>query len=265
MAGQRTRSTIRHLVIAALAVSVAAAVSGGGAFAQAAKRVSVHDFRPLAEAHLELVKQSRSLVTFEDTYYEYKDGMSITAWKRDSLQHNRFSPLIGIPSRTLVFDYSADEIANTDVLFAKLLSKYHSDFANNEFRLLREGQWLHILPKAGKNANGERIERVSRLDVRVTFPDAERTVAATIQLLTDAVKTASPSNLLFGMGGGNLFTQAKVRTGAQNEIARHVLMRVLESTGQRITWRVLCTFDPSPDRREDILDRTCGLNFDVLR
>ena len=45
-------------------------------------------------------------------------------------------------------------------------------------------------------------------------------------------KTAAPStNILFGVGAESLLAQTNVRTGAQNEIARHVLMRVLESTG----------------------------------
>ena len=150
------------------------------------------------------------------------------------------------------------------MLFAKLLTIYHVNFFENEYRLVREGQWLHILPKADKNAKGELTQRPSRLDVRVTFPEAERTVEATIKLLVETIKKTTVTNLLFGVGAESLFDRTKVRIGAQNEVARHVLMRVLESTGYKVTWRVLCTFDSTPDRRTDIGDGACGLNFRVL-
>src|SRR5688572_29181272 len=113
------------------------------------------------------------------------------------------------PRRTLVFDYSAADMANPDVLFAKLVSNYHLNFFENEFRLVREGQWLHILPKAGKNARGESVERASRLDVRVTFPEAERTVEATIKLLIEAINKTASSNILFGAEGKSCSTERK--------------------------------------------------------
>ena len=261
-------SVIRPLVVAALTVGVAAGVSGAGASAQAVRRVSVTDTRPLAEAHRELVEQTHSLVTFEDAYYEHKGELVDYRPEVHPLNPARNSPQTWFaPRRTLVFDYLAADAANPDVLFAKLLSHYHVQyFDSSEYRLVREGQWLHILPKAGKNAKGELIDRASRLDVRVTFPEAERTAEATIKLLVDTInKTASPTtDILLGAGGEKLFNRMKVETSAQNEIARHVLMRVLESTGLRVMWNLLCTFDSTPDRRTGIGDGACGLNFILL-
>ena len=40
-------------------------------------------------------------------------------------------------------------------------------------------------------------------------------------------------------------------------------MRVLESTGYRVTWRVLCTFDSTPTGRTDIGDGGVVLNFKI--
>jgi len=259
-------------------MGVAAAVSGRGAHAQAGKdkRVSLTDGRPLSEAHLELVQQARSLVTYEDAYYEYKGDLDFSyvagpvQLKRDgspTVIDSLFSrPRWSQRPRTLVFDYSTADLANPDLLFANLLSTYHMNFAENEYRLVREGPWLHILPKAGKNAKGQLIERPSRLDVRVTFPDAERTADETISLLIKTINDTTSSNILFGVGAESLLGRTKVRAGAQNEIARHVLMRVLEATGQQVTWRLLCTFDATPDKRTDIYvnDGACGLNFRVL-
>jgi hypothetical protein len=263
-----TKSAIGHLVLAALAMGVAAAVTGTSAYAQANKRVSVYDSRPLAEAYLELVKQTGSLVTFEDAYYEYKGEMVDFSSEVHPLNPARKRPeLLFAPlRRALVFDYSGADVAKPDVLFANLVSTYHRNSFENDFRLVREEQWLHILPKSSKNAKGERIERTSRLDVRVTFPDAERTVEATIRLLVDTLnKTASLSTrILFGVGGERLFGATRVRAGAQNETARHVLMRVLESTGHKVPWVVLCSFDPTPDRRTGDITDSCGLSFTVL-
>src|SRR5688572_6434920 len=134
------RSMIGHLVIAALVVTVAAVVAGRGVYAQADKRVSVHGSRPLAEAHLELVKQTRLLVTYEDAYYEYKgDLFDFSLESGRSVQLNRdgsptvvdtlFSAQMWFaPRRTLVFDYAAADMANPDLLFAKLVSNYHLRF-----------------------------------------------------------------------------------------------------------------------------------------
>ena len=266
------------LAIAALTVGVAAGVSGAGASAQAVKRVSVYDPRPLAEVHAELVQRTRSLVSFEDAYYEYKGDMFDFSREAPAVPLNRdggptvidslFSPRNWfVPRGTLVFDYSMAEAANPDVLFANLLSHYHFQYFDYpEYRLVREGQWLHILPKASKNARGESVQRASRLDVRVTFPDAERSAGATITLLVDTINKTSPptTNILNGGGATNLFARTTVRTGAKNEIARHVLMRVLEATSRKVTWSVLCTFDSTPDKRTDISDGACGLNFRIL-
>ena len=266
------RSAIRPLVVALLTAGVAASVTGRSAYAQADKRVSVYDFRPLAEAHAALVMQARSLVTYEDAYHEnpgqFAFGLQArpSPNRREGRQVWELRPVWSAPPRTLVFDYPAADLANPDVLFANLISQYHKSLSDDEYRLLREAEWLHVLPKASRNAKGELIERASRLDVRVTFPEAERTVESAIQVLIDTVnKTPSPATfILFGGGADSLLARTKVRAGARNEIARHVLMRVLEATGQKVTWSLLCTFHATPDRRPDISDGACGLNFRAL-
>ena len=257
------RSVVWHLVVAALTIGVAAAASGSrGVYAQAGKRVSVYDARPLAEAYLELVKESRSLVSYEDAYYEYKGDLFDYRSESHPLQANRNSPQMWFaPRRSLVFDYSASDLSKPDVLFANLVSNYNVNYFENEYRLVREGQWLHILPKAAKNPKGEIIDRASRLNVRVTFPDAERTVETTIKLLTDTINKTESTSILLGVGAERLLDKTKVRTGAQNEIARHVLMRLLEATGRKVTWSLLCSYDATPGKRTELNDGACGLNF----
>lgn len=259
-----TPLVIRSFVVAAAALITAIGVSRSVVDAQSQQRVSVYGTRPLSDALLELEKLHRWVVTYEDPYYEYQGEMVDFRPQIGPSSGPRARPMLFPPRRAFVFDYPTTDVATPDILVANLVSRYHNQYGDYEYRLVREGMWLHVLPSASNNTKGVWTPRASRLDVRVTLPNAERTVEVAIRSLVDAVNQATAgSNITLGVGGERLFDRVKVRT-RDNEIARHVLMRVLESTGRRFRWHLLCTFDETPGKRTDFNDGLCGLNFTDL-
>lgn len=240
-------------VVLVLMVTVTGSLFGAGADAQAkTETVSVFSERPLSDALLELEKRHRWVVTYEDAYYEYQ--ADLVDFSHEVRNANRPTPPIWFaPHRTLTLDYRFSEIAAPEAVLARLVQTNNLFLLDYEYRLLRQGMWFHVVPAASKNAKGQLTPRGSRLDALVTIPNAERSVEGLIGAVIQAANKVSGTNIVFGMGPKNVFTQTRVRTGAQNESARNVLIRALEATGRRVTWHLLCTFEG-----------LCGLNFRVI-
>ena len=82
-----------------------------------------------------------------------------------------------------------------------------------------------------------------------------KSVEQAITLLVQAVSKASQTKIEVVSGPASLFSRTMVRIGAQNEIARNVLVRALEATDRKLSWQLLCSGGS---------DKSCGLNFVVV-
>jgi len=252
-------SRLKCSAILALAVVFGIpAIVGGRLSAQSqSARVSVAGPRPLADAVLELQQRHRWVITYEDTYRDYQ-GDLIDVTMSVHKKYDPKKPKIWMnPQRALVFEYPLSDTANPQVVVTRLLEAYHAiDHGIYEYRLVADGTRLHIVPAASKNAQGDFISRRSRFDTRVTIPEAERSVAETVSLLVQAVNTASQTEIKVFVIPANLFSRTMVRIGAQNEIARNVLVRALEATNRKVSWQLLCMGGSD--------SKNCGLSFVVV-
>ena len=221
------------------------------------KNISVFGARPLSDALVELEDRHHWLVTYEDAYYEYQPDLEDrTAAVSRAAEPSKGARFFFAPIRPFVFDYQTADVPTPQTVLANLVESYYTMHEDYEYRLLRQGLWLHVIPASSRNAKGERVSRRSRLDVRVTIPDVERTVEETLDEVMAAVGAASGIRLGGPSWAMDLLKQTHVRTGAQNEIARDVLMRALEATGRKVRWHLLCNASPAPP--------SCGFNVRMI-
>jgi hypothetical protein len=121
-----------------------------------------------------------------------------------------------------------------------------------EFKAVQLGDGgFSIVAERVDDQNGGIVTSVSPLDLRITMPEEERTMADTLAVLIRAINATSKIPVVRPtIGGKGHFDIVRVRVGAQNEPARDVLSRILRVPGQpKFSW----TLDYMPDLRTYVL------------
>jgi hypothetical protein len=201
--------------------------------------ISVIDGRPLSAVISQLETRYGWTITYEDPPYESPfDVDDVTS--QVARDPKNFKGKVLVP-RTREFDFkypNADQSQAEAVLTA--LVRDYNMVNLDRFRLLRTDKFFHVVPSVSNDKTGQPTERQSRLDVRVTIPDADRSVLETVELVVTQVRERSGAPLVAGRLPINLLSQKRLRTGATKEPARDVLVRALTSTGRDLTWRIPC-------------------------
>jgi hypothetical protein len=203
-------------------------------------QLSILDARPLKAAIEQLESRYGWIITYEDPPYEnitdLDDVTSRVAKNPDPKKGKVLVPR----QRGFEFKYPAASEPRAEAVLAAVIRDYNMASNNDGFRLLRTGNIFHVVPSVSDNKIGLPTNRQSRLDVRVTIPESDRSVLATVELVLAQVRELTGVAVVMGRAPTNLLTQKKLRTGANNETARDVLLRALTSTGSDFTWRMPC-------------------------
>ncbi len=99
------------------------------------------------------------------------------------------------------------------------------------FKVVRLGDLGYgIVPTNIRNASGQFVSALSPLDAPISFPAGNRRLGETLRLIAKAIGDATGQKInaqITAPGFNSIFDQAKSDAGAQNEVARNVLARVL--------------------------------------
>jgi hypothetical protein len=96
------------------------------------------------------------------------------------------------------------------------------------------------VPTVSNNTIGNRVNRQSRLDARVTIPPADRSLLEVIQSVIAQVREQTGVHVTLGNVPENMLRQKRVSFGTTNQRARDVLVQVLAATGENLSWRLQC-------------------------
>ena len=207
---------------------------------------SVFEARPLAAVIDQLERRYGWIITYEDPPYENAadlDEVTLDVVK----DPKNFKGKVLVPRRRRFdFTYPKDDQSRAEDVLTAVIRDYNMAGNNDGFRLLRTGTLFHVVPSVSDNKIGLPTNRQSRLDVRVTIPDTERSILETLELVVAQVRELTGVPVVMGGVPQNLLRQKKLRTGATNEPARDVLVRALTSTGRDLSWRLTC--DPGATR-----------------
>jgi hypothetical protein len=224
----------------------AAAIASASAWQNQSVEINVNDPRPLAMVEA-LERRYGWTVTYEDPAYLHASDLADLSYrvhKDDAPTKPRILGVRGGPFRfTYMIPSEAAEPQQRTLLDA-LLEQHHLSGNPGIFRVLRTGTVFHVVPSMRKGPDGVLEARGSILDAKISVADGERTVFDMFEEIVVAVNRSSGVKVMTGIVPMNLFMQARVAGGAQNESARTVILRTLESTKWKFSWQLL--HDPTP-------------------
>jgi hypothetical protein len=183
-------------------------------------------------------------VTYEDPPFIYNtDVADRTVPELRNGPHRSISPVAAELSATYPVSPLTHKPDNPASVIQLLLDLHAARGNPGVFRLIQGAdQTLHVVPSQIKNTNGALTNVTPLLDAKISFPERERSAGETLEAIRAAISQTTGQTVLIGAVPTNLFVQQRLRQGAANETARDVLLRTLDATGRKLSWRLL--YDP---------------------
>jgi hypothetical protein len=110
------------------------------------------------------------------------------------------------------------------------------------FTFFLDGEFLHVVPTRTRSSSGEWIAQSSILDAKITIPEERRTVAHLFELLCQALSKTSGIAVHDSFYPLNAFYNMQTSLGANDEVARDVVVRMLRAFRLKLTWSL--NYDP---------------------
>jgi hypothetical protein len=208
--------------------------------------VSGNGARPLKSAVEALERHLGRTVTYEEGPWLYAgDVVDITERVRTVQGPTKRRTLVprGGPfafARSL----SADKRESPGELLAALLADYRLTEYPGVFGLVQTGDVFHVVRVMSKNAQGQLERREPLLDALVTVIDGELDAAAMTEAILADVSRVNGVRVFSGTLPINLFSRTRVRGPSAGETARAALVRVMEATGRKLSWQLMCDAGP---------------------
>ena len=178
----------------------------------------------------ELILRHRFRITYEDPRYpNLADYVDITEQVGVPVPDKR-SRILWLKNRQMSVDL--DTSRGAEGMLNQIVSAAAGVHPEAKFRVVKKGNWYHVIPAAG-----------SLLDTHISLPDKMRTVGEALHEIAAAVKSASGQAIDYGCCGGQEPDEPRYPVHANNERAREVMTRLLDSIaaaghGER-TWLIL--------------------------
>jgi hypothetical protein len=242
--------------------------------------VRVDDARPLEKA-AEIIQMRYGVpIFYEDPNYAYR-GDLVDKNSEYRRTHpgvaTSFAPKGGTLSLDLPGPVEAVSKATITGLLQSLLDQHERNGNISQFKLMDTGEGIAIVPTATRDKLGSLAPDRSLLDLRISFPEEERSFDQTIEVFCQAVSAAS-SGIEVGYVGQPV-KRLLVRAGATNEIARDVLVRIFanmhpegvsSSPAIRVSWRLFSAIESGNSysyllRLDAVLVERPGANGTVTR
>jgi hypothetical protein len=216
--------------------------------------LAVDDPRPVASAVLELMQRHPVVITYEDAVYAYTDDIKdVTEEVR-----NPASPRSDSGYRVLVpvggplhvsYDVSSqtNKPADLAAVLSSITQSKNSMPTGGRFRIVQAGDVFHVIASQERDAGGRWIDHASPLDLPITLTTEKVSGSQAIEaILKEVASRTGVEFTVITMGGRNLMSQFNGAVQAQNEVARDVLLRTLQSMNHRLSW--LMYYDVSMKR-----------------
>jgi hypothetical protein len=231
-------------VVMASSVAIEHATTGLPRQAQT-PTISVTGSRPLSQAIDTLERQYHWSVTYEDPVYSYVgDTSDVTREvRRDGKDKPRVLVPRGGPFSATYVAASESGMPDPLIVVRRVVAAYNASGFPGQFRTLRNGSMIHVVPTGAKDYYGLLQSSGSPFDAKINIPRRDRTVLATVEEFAQAVTAAAGIHVGFALFPANLLANTRVQIGADGEVARDVLARTLAATGQPLSWHLL--YNPS--------------------
>jgi hypothetical protein len=206
----------------------------------------VDDPRPVAKAIELLTERYSQVITYEDPRYEYEgDIRDVTLEVRRDLDRyppgqapKVLVPISGSLDITQPLSPNTGEPENWVSTLRLVVDSHQSGAAGGRFRVERVGAVLHVIPTETRDSHGEWIKQASILDVTISITPQELSGSEILEAICNAVSKATGLDVRSGARPTNMFLDYRGQLEADNETARSVLTRALQSINNRLTWQI---------------------------
>ncbi len=193
------------------------------------RKLSVDGGRPLYQAIAQLHNLNGWLISYEDPPFEHPGDLEATA---PTAPPGPPTTRTHISPRHMKMEITYQEsktgaIEEQRKIVDDIVAQAVAAGAGN-FRVYHNGQFSHLVPVSVRKVSGEMEKVTSICDVKVSLPQATRTLWDSVGLILSEVSHTSNIPVTLGMFPTNLFLQRRYQTEAQDENACDVLDRVLE-------------------------------------
>jgi hypothetical protein len=189
--------------------------------------------RPLSKA-ADLVEIRYGIaVSYEDAMYAYEGDVVDKTDPAYKSKHPEAKVLIPKPGRLEIAlpKAPATQAVSLSTILQAIVDQHLSKGNAGQFKVIPIGQGYTIVPESVRNSAGVLIPDASPLDVRISFPEMERTAFDALSAICQAVSAASARRVVVpATPPGGLLVNQVVKLGASNETARDVLARLFANT-----------------------------------
>jgi hypothetical protein len=215
-------------------------------FSESAGKVhlAVNDPRPLAQAFDVLQQQYGWRINYEDPQYTAKPDL---ADAKGAADQSSASGSHKIPAGgNFAVDFPSGSAPNTPPDEQKTLQLMVDAYNHSEnpgrFELRQDSpEQFDVVGTSARDSQGKISTQPAPLDLAITIPSAERTIADTIDILCQKVSEKSHHQITLGVHPLGL-DRAKITIGGKELKARAYLVSAIEPSGRKISWRLI--YDP---------------------
>lgn len=213
---------------------------------QANRTIAVNDPRPLSEAIVQLAQDLRQPITYEDPAIYAHPGDYVD--KSAQYRGRATRPVLLPRGGPLQFTFNSSELsgtrAQTTALVKRLIQTFNKSYPDGaQFELRDTGRVYHVVPVVVRQKTGAIVPHESPLDQPITVVAQDTDAMSAIDAILAAVKAQRGSNILVGSVPTGLL-RVKVSLASDNESARTLLLRVLQTASPTLSWRLLCGTEP---------------------
>jgi len=222
-------------------------------------RISVIDYpRPLVPAVRQIEEHFGRIVTYEDIRYLHASDI-VDATEKVSRSADKSKRIFQMRGGNIALSYTprpGTVDAQVEDVLQEVLA--HSKAMGNAggFRVERVSGGFHVVPTTTLAKSGAIAPYISPLEARITLPPRSEDGLEMMVRLAEAVSTGSGVTVNPGVMPMTRMARARVVVGANNEPARDVLWRALQSIGPDLSYELLCGVGETG---------TCGLSIHPVR
>ena len=221
-------------------------------------RYSVTDPRPLEIAAILLQRKLGVPISYEETAWVYAGDLVNASTLPGNEKLSGTGPLVPRLTKldlTIPMTPSALATVAPETLAQQAIDSHRSYGNPGDFKVVRFGDGeLSIVIDKATTKEGRLVAQNAPLDTRISFPEADRSLLDTLNLIVKGIAAKSQMQLLLGPSAPpRYFVEKKIRVGAQDEPARNVLARALRIPGNtKLSWHVTSApASPTPSSSKD--------------
>lgn len=200
----------------------------------------VNEPRPVGRAILQLQKQLGYVVTYEDTVYRSPADMVDVS--KQVRRDGKDIPVLAPRAGTIQFRYRPRQstlAGQVEEVLQEIVTRSRRAGNIGDFRVESAVNGYHVVPVQAKDRKGAEEPYESPLESRITMESRDESAYAMISRFIDVVSQTSGQPVEAGVIPPRLHS-IRATADAQNDRARDVLWRALQSINPALSWQLLC-------------------------